>query len=464
MDFKDVIDNQSGLSGTDKSLLKAVFTKLEAEQSILYDGVKEEICEFGIRLDNLQNTDYLSKWNIVTSLVDEEKLDSFSPNTFTPIIDVNVFHETFVWGNEKLGIKEREENAIVARKRKSILSLPISMMSNGFYYVGIGFLNCPLKDIEKYCNTIYTARVIDKEKEFTVHYHLQRWNGFIEFRERLLELAANQSNIEDKLHSSQLFPRLYSPWSRRAVLVKVDFGDSGVLPNSNTHINFRLSENNLQGVLLQGKKLIWNVKCNDDIRLKSCTNNRVMPLFNRNDSVLQIFDCNCAVNEFLYLDPSLYKQAEVRKDTKKIYIGMEDKSLLNDLYYGKLTIFSPQWPNGVEQFCLNISKNIKKVPFLVQRIRSLADVKEVVETYAGHLLDYVTCNTEKASLGNVTEALEYSRDFCYSYPDYQNLTARTTCYLKFKRKGDDIFFEDKISFLLSFLRYAYPEFAWKGVY
>ena len=464
MNLKDVIDNQSNLSGTDTALLKAVFEKLEAEQTILYNNVKNEICELGTKLNSLQNIGYPFKWQIVTALVDEEKLDNFSSNTYTPIIDVNVFHENFVWGDEKVGINECEENAVVERKRKSILSLPVPMLSNGFYYAGIGFLNCPLKDIDKYCNNIYTARVIDNEQVFTVRYHLQRWNGFIEFRERLLELAANQLNVEDKMHPDKVFPRLFNPWSRRSVLVKVDFDEAGILPNSETHINFRLAENGLQGVLLQGKKLIWNVKCKDDIRLKSCTDKRVVPLFNKNNGVLQIFDCNCMENEFLYLEPDLYKQAEVRQDRNKIYIGMEDNSLLSELYYGKLMVFRPEWPVGVEKRFSNISDDNMNVPFMVQRIRSLADVKEVVETYAGHLLDYVTCNTEKASLGNVTEALEYSQDFCYSYPDYQHLTARSACYLKFKRKDDDIFFEDKITYLLSFMRYAYPEFAWKGVY
>ena len=107
-------------------------------------------------------------------------------------------------------------------------------------------------------------------------------------------------------------------------------------------------------------------------------------------------------------------------------------------------------------FC-NTVRNDSPIP---DRIRTKADIRLAVHAYALLPEEFVGFFSKT----NQNTLKGYPRHYKYPYSGALDVgrTSKNYCYLKFQQKKDDIFFEDRVEYLISFLRYQYPECYWVG--
>lgn len=95
------------------------------------------------------------------------------------------------------------------------------------------------------------------------------------------------------------------------------------------------------------------------------------------------------------------------------------------------------------------------------RIRTKADIVLAVKKYYPYPEEYAGCSQKT----NGCTIKDYPNGYKYNYSGGLSigLANKNYCYLKFEKKQDDIFFEDRVNCFISFMRYNYPEFYWVGV-
>lgn len=447
-DYKKILVNCLNLSFDEKSYLEKLMIELERHQKKIYKDLEKHVDEIK---DNYRVEDI--PWKVRTALVDRDKASAMATNTYAPIIDVMSFKEYVKAGEIKWGEENKEDNKPVPRNPRL---KPIPREKKGWTYMGMGFLDCNLHQIDKYIDSKYKGVIDDGEKKYVFDYKIESWNGFIEYGERLIEITAEE--IEYGINK----PYILSPWSRRAVVVKADFETAGIsleILSKNAVISFDLAKNKLEGILLCNKLLIWNVLIKEKLPKNECVEEGIMPYFS--EHVIKVFSYTAENGEYIFLSPELYKKAEIRRFNNEIYVGIHESDILDRLYYSKVVLVEGNWPKDVAEKvfdnCLTDGVNIT-------RVRTEYDVAEVVNTYLPKGIEFAGCSLYKEKFDNAEDVTTYSTVQQYKYSNSEVLLSSAPCYLKFIDTAKDSFFFDRVIFLISFMRHAYPEYEWKGIY
>lgn len=414
--MKKIIESNNSLSKFDKDIYLSLFSELTKEQEKLYKALNLRVEKEIMDLNSNRN----ENWNIYTILVDKDKLNDYLKVGFNPVIDIDCV-------SEFINMKDKE-------------------ISENKYMAGVAFLKCKYSDVQKYTSKTYKARIRTKSGEVIASYNLFFSNVFLE-REKIPEVTANQYKIDK--------PFIFSPFSRRAVSVCINF--DGINLNEIIDVNLDFKNNKLDEVILLNKLLLWNIEMFDkeDIPFPvENTQKKIAALF-EDDYEIYKFELN-PENEFLYVDSN---GAYIKRINDEVYLATNNDINLESLIYIKFKI--NKIPESIKEdekfiFANKCNKTIHKIKI---RLRTEADIEYTINQFTPKGIKYL--GYESALKGRKSVCV-YDKDNTYHYSKSGRLRSSSIAYLKFQ-ESNDLFFEDKISYLISFLNYKYPEFLWVGV-
>lgn len=414
--MKKIIESNNSLSKLDKDIYLSLFSELAKEQENLYEALNLRIEKEIINSTSNKN----ENWDIYTTLVDKDKLDDYLKMGFNPVINIDC-------ASEFIDMKDEE---IIKNK----------------YMAGVAFLKCKYSDVQEYTLKTYKARIRTKSGEVIASYNLFFSNVFLE-REKILEITANQYKMDK--------PFIFSPFSRRAVSVCINL--DGINLDEIINVNLDFKNNKLDEIILVNKILLWNVEMFDkeDIFFPTENNQKKIAALFEDDYEIYKFELN-PENEFLYLDSD---GAYIKRIDDEVYLAINNIINLESLIYIKLKINKiPRNIKEDEEFIFENEFN-KTIHKIKTRLRTEADIEYTINQFAPKGIKYLGY---QATLKGTKSVYIYDKDNTYHYPKSGRLRSSSIAYLKFQ-ESNELFFEDKISYLINFLNYKYPEFLWVGV-
>lgn len=421
-DVSKIVDKCSGLSGDERVLLKKLFEKLESNQEQVLNNIQSKVDE---QTANIRRSP--TEWKIYTMLGDNNKaeLEHLNNNNFYEVIP----HIDSVRPKMKLA----SLNAYPKDDNDTLKA--------GNIYGGIAFLNCRYSDIGKYTeNNEYSAVVHINGKELSVSYRLNRWRGFLD-EEKIIEQTAFQYGVN--------VPIIYSPMSRHAVEVQVlglDIKD--ITDNPEGEIDFQFEINGLNGILQTGKTLLWNIETvnKDNIpRIRKCSDSKITALF---DDVMCIYELDAKNNEYYHIRCD---NQDLRRFGNTVYVNIDQENDINDIFYVKYIVHDCNI-SAVEVYDNRYTSNHCSK----ERVRTKGDIYNVLKCFDKIKFGDILFSGEQDFIRN------YGKDDAYHYPKDEVLRSSSALYIKI-HDNNDIFFEDYVSYVLSYLNYYYPEFRWVGV-
>ena len=296
-----------------------------------------------------------------------------------------------------------------------------------------------------YCSKRYKAKVKTEGDEIEVPFVLERYDYYKRIEE-LLERTARQYGIDR--------PVIFSPLSRRAVNVKLDF--SGITlpqPRSNV-IDFQIEKNGLSDVLLCDKTLLWNVEVTEENEIpgpRENTDKKIVSLFEKEYA---IYEFAAKENEFIYISSPI---SEVKRYENRVYVNLNEKQTIEDIRYSKLAIMdvTSVFLEGLEYRYQNFYHNTGKR----ERIRTQADIDYVLHKFRNDMARYVGL---VRNCDGVNTVHAYEKGDVYHYTKDKIYRSSSVCYIKFEVSGSWIA-EDAINYMIAFLNFYYPEYYWVGV-
>lgn len=301
-----------------------------------------------------------------------------------------------------------------------VISKPV--FANGQYYIGTGYLDCRLGEIDSICGREYSGM-----------------NGDREFRYRLVlspKLVYAENFLTDIADMYEVgLPVIYAPMSRRFVHIV-----TSERLDDNSGISLETEKNGIQDKLLLNYRSVWNVS-KDDVK-PNCIRGNVMEFKTDKDEYIR-------VNEY---DDYNKIQKMFTVDGNTVTVSSEHRRLsFSKVAFSKLN----------DSECKYIFKlpEIKRSDFIPPRVRSKCDIEKVLVPFRGLGLETAGIYPEKPENARVCE---YTKR--YSYPerrrDYLSISDKKV-WVIFKETGD-IFLDDAVIFAVHCLRRSYPEFEWKG--
>lgn len=420
-DVSSIIDSSQNISGYEKALLKKLFSKLEEDQNHIFDKIEIKVTK---QLETIHTHE--NNWRVMTALIDNDKssIDVANHNDFYEIIPLDVNEEKMPFA--ELNVYRNDDPDVQRR---------------GNVYAGVVFLNCKYSEIADYKRNYY-AVVHTSEGDLEVKYNLIPYEGILKCEKRL-EQTALQYGIN--------VPLIYSPMSRRAMIVKVDIDAAFVEKNRDFFIDFLFEKNKLKGVVLNKKTIVWNVKTVDKERLphpKDNVDKTIIPLF---DSAQTIYTFDVNDNEYFYVHS---ENIDVRRYKNKVYLGIDSNMKIDSIDYEKFSI------------CYGNSDFIEKNNLFVNNYNFEGRLKDRVRT-KGDICNILSCFELKCEevcfSGKQNPIRTYENRCTYHYPKEDVLKSSSVVYVKVQ-DSKEIYFEDYISYVFSYLNYYYPEFRWVGVY
>jgi len=420
--MKPLMDRIAGLSDRDRDVLGSVFQGLEQRQEDLLAEIRKEVRESLKPGDPLRPA---PEWKTVTALV---RADGFRD------------------GAENLHREILQDGLPVHREQMTAPLTPGAKECPEQMSAGFAFLLCRYSEIQDLLRKTYTAAVTSEDGGISreVPYRLRLTSQFLH-EEEWLEYAAVRNGV--------LCPPLYSPMSRRAVEVCVDFPGEGALWQDRFRIDFRYEKNGLKGKLLSGVELVWNVKENSSAASSRETTEKQTPFGDQTYGVYEFFP---KPNEFIRAQGTGW---DVRRANGKVYINLRDGSrtvtpafscfMLQDVL-GKASAMMGPFRNRFD--CERMGR---------ERIRTQADVTEVMTRFRPAGLEFLACHLQ---LGSLRPVKIYEQEHACHYPKSPRLRGRNTrCYLQVKEPESGeakLFFEDLASYAAAYMNYFYPEFYW----
>lgn len=424
--IEEIIRKSPDLQAGDKEVLMALFEGLWEEQEKLYGELEERVgSELAQYADNKKH-----KWEVATALIREEEKEKARKEGMYLVLDKKI-------------------------NREHMEVLPEEIGEEGYLECGIAFLKCRYPEVGQYMDKCFRAHVRHRKGSFEAEYRLFLEDCYLE-QEKLLEQTAVQYGYQQ--------PRIFAPMSRRAVYVCVDFEGKEV--PAGAEIDFDYAGNGLADVLLAGWLPVWNVEILDPNQglpqLEENTEKKIVPCFDKN---FQIYKANVrSEREYLHISGNSIDELEVKRIDGKIYIGVPaEQDEWVELNYQKLILHPlPIGMHGSEEFYFDNFWDREAED--KERLRTEADVAYAVRKYSldgegRERLHYQGCSFD---LDGAESVAVYEARRSYHYPKDKYLKGGSICYLRFE-KEDNMFFEDKVSYLLSFLNFRYPEYRWVGV-
>ncbi len=307
-------------------------------------------------------------------------------------------------------------------------------IDDGFYPIipkeesdnNIVFLNQPAGELQNAYDYETEGRKI----------RLERTNSFV-LKESMISSMFSIYNIQQ--------PTVFSPYARRAYKV-FEFDEKG------DYVPVDLSKNkiNFGDERIICAELCWNVEVLPDSKL------RPKNVIVNNIEYYRFQNCN--QNSFIC--PDEYYEAFVPiKSSGENSIDILKKAYDNaQPKMNKITII-PVDAEAPERFSSLFERNVP----CPQRLNNYADISIAVNKFYPNPKEF---DGVVGSVTNSKSIKDYSSGYRYFYTDDFSEMCRKNrkyCYLRFVDSKDDIFFEDRVNFFISFIRYFYPDFYWVGV-
>lgn len=304
------------------------------------------------------------------------------------------------------------------------------------------FVDCPCSEISNYEEHIHKVLIDGIEKEVS----LVHTDVFLE-KEKIVFALFQAYNV--------FMPRIYNPYARRAFLVVEDFepisekDDEAVL-NEKTEfvLNFKRQKIEFQDKHIFHGNLYWNLELIPSSKLARYNE---VPVAGK--QFVRIRFENIKKNSFIVIDGLDVENCPMKRNGETIDVEQSDFEA-SYLQYQMVTV--KEIHTSQKTFC-NTVRNDSPIP---DRIRTKADIRLAVHAYALLPEEFVGFFSKT----NQNTLKGYPRHYKYPYSGALDVgrTSKNYCYLKFQQKKDDIFFEDRVEYLISFLRYQYPECYWVG--
>lgn len=415
--FKNIANNfinqHTNLTNDDKNLFYNIFLELAKEQQNTYDDLKNLIIK-----ELAYTTKFTDKFEIFTALVDTEDIDKII--NFTPIETISA-----------------------------------NFFKDGFLYSNIGFLNCSYGDKYNYIDKDFIATISFNNNEYEVKYKLHNTSILIQKEAEIIKCAL-QNNIK--------FPVIFAPMSRRAVEIVVDLTDISNFDDSQFSEDFivdlKIELNGLTNVLLLDKTLVWNVVTS----VPKARENTNVSLTLVGDKEYQYYEFEpfneFKDNEFIYVKN---ENSDIRKlDNNLVYVGLDKDISINkldcikfEITDIKLTSYFSNTPESLSNPFFKMHENVN----IKDRILTIADIEYVLNQF-----ENIKHSDISFKLENSENIYTYCFEDKHQYPfDYKLRNSCNRCYIRFIPVENDIFFEDKISFIIDYFNYFYPEFYFVGV-
>ena len=311
---------------------------------------------------------------------------------------------------------------------------------NNLPEAGPFFLRCPYEDMDKYLNREYAGHIGGEN----FSYRLVVNDRFIRQEERLARLF--------RLYRLET-PVIFSPYARRAVDICLD---KTVSAKNWRDMNLALEENNLDGVLITDRILMWNVNFLPDD--KECDSS-VAPdegevkrkhIFVAEKNIFLLPKTNPDNDDFM----------DIRRTEDNIVITAPEnfeieKCVAADIVPPDMN----KLPADAEVFANRF--NTERL-FVKSRLFSAGDVEYVLKNFDNG--DFSAEFSHWGRRGDEKIILAYSKEHGYSSRRDQRLIAvgrkMPPCFVKFA--APPMYLTDWANFVLNYLGKKYPEFLWLG--
>lgn len=420
-DVSDIVDSSRNIDGYEKELLKNLFKKLESNQENLYKQIEVKVEKQLCLSDSSE-----SCWNICTALIDNDNsaIKQASHNGYHEIVHVDSNREVMKF-MELDGYKDDDSD--ISRR--------------GNVYAGTMFLDCKYSEIIS-LKKDYSGMVYTDTGSYEVKYNLIPYYAFMD-EEKKLEQTALQYGIK--------VPLIYSPMSRRAVVVKVSIDVQEITKHGDFSIDFQYEKNGLDNKIFVNKTLLWNVE--------NEWGNRSLLRENAEKKITSYFDKTFVIYSFDDVKENVYYYVQsdnhdIRRIEGSVYVGIDNKTKIEQIDYQKFTV-NPVNKSFLENI-MSFENKYDSACCAKKRVRTKGDVYNVLSCF--------DINYEEILFKPKYEAVcTYGKDYKYHYPTDEVLISSSEIYIKLSDNNDDKFFEDYVSYVFAYLNYYYPEFRWVGV-
>lgn len=419
-DVSSIVDSSQNIDGYERDLLKKLFYKLEENQKNIFDKIEKKV------KDQVTICPQNNNWHISTALIENDKStkDQAKRNGYYEIVPLDNNREVMRF-NELKVCKEDDPDVVM----------------RGNVYAGVVFLNCKYSEMISYKKDYYgIVRTDDDNQDYEIKYNLIPFEAIME-QEKYLEQTALQYGIE--------VPLLYSPMSRRAMIIKVDLSASEAAQNNNYTIDFQYKKNQLDRAIINNKTLVWNVLSEDKSVLPHPKENVDKKVTTAFDKPYVIYSFGAKENEYYYVHS---ENLDIRRINGDIFLGLDRDSAIEQIDYQRFTIHSP---SSIENNLLFENK-YGSTCCVKQRVRTKGDIHNVLSCFD------LCCESISFS-GKHNIVHRYDNRYSYHYPKDEVLHSNSVIYVKVRDNGD-LYFEDYVSYVFAYLDYYYPEFRWVGVY
>lgn len=422
-DVSSIVDSSQNIDGYEKALLKKLFYKLEENQKNVFDKIEAKVTDQLVSLSKNKNN-----WHISTALIENDKntKDQAKRNGYFEVIPIDNNREVMRFN--ELNVCKEDNFDVVMR---------------GNVYAGVVFLNCKYSDMISYKKDYYgIVHADDANQDHEIKYNLIPFEAIME-QEKYLEQTALQYGIE--------VPLIYSPLSRRAMVIKVDLSALEASKNSNYTIDFQYKKNQLDRVIINNKTLVWNVMSEDKNVLphpKENVDKKVTEAFYKS---YMVYSFGAKENEYYYVRS---KNLDIRRINNDIFIGLDSDSTIDMIEYQRFTVY-PKNSSSIDNSLLFDNK-FDPDHCVKQRIRTKGDINNVLSCFD-------ICYEDVSFSGKHNIIHTYDSRYSYHYPKDEVLHSNSVIYVKIRDNGE-MFFEDYVSYVFAYLNYYYPEFRWVGVY
>lgn len=419
-DVSDIVDASRNIDGYEKDLLKKLFEKLELNQISMYEQIEEKISK---QLHSPERC-----WHIYTAFIenDDYTIEQAKGNGFHEIVPVDSNH-----------------NKMKFSEFNTYTDDDLNVFKRGNVYAGTMFLKCKYSELidfkKDYSGVVYTDT---GEKYCDVTYNLMPYHALME-EEKKLEQTALQYNID--------VPIIYSPMSRRAVVVKVNIDVKNVREHRNYSIDFQYDKNGLDKNIYLNKTLVWNVSSEGKDVLPRPRENSEKKITAQFDKNFVIYSFYAGENDYYYVRSDNH---DIRRIDDSVYLGIDSRTQIEYIEYQKFTI-----ENINKSYIENIMSFENKYNpdyCLKKRVRTKGDIHNILSCF-GISYDGIYFKPKYEAV------CTYGKDYKYHYPTDNVLISSSVVYIKLSDNTDDIFFEDYVNYVFAYLNYYYPEFRWVGV-
>ena len=441
----DIIDQMENVSPAEKLVYKSIFESLKNRQNDFFDELKKEI-------NAEENEKRDETIDIYTLLADKEQKSELEKLMFNAVCTSNNMQET----------SEKQEE-IAPLQDGNITIKNQNILNEKSHFIGMAFWNgtydekADIKDITEkiyYANVTINGEVYEKQAE----YSLVRSRIFIE-NEKMIHSMAIQYGIET--------PLIYNPMARRAleVWIRLPFE---VSKRDIIEIDLQLEKYNIKNNLLLDKYLMWNVDVKDQNQLppaKSEDYSEILPMW---DKEFMIYRFNTgSVNDnhkdYILIENSL---RNIKRIGSAIYWQCQENH--SEMRYSKITIYDLD-DNLKQKLCSQTELfHNEYEPGIFgekRRVRTIADAMACINAIALKMdikCQDIYTNIQKAKKEGKSVICTYSKDYDYYQIKDDRLRCAENCVVCFE-KSEDVFYVDKISYILGYMNNRYPEYRWIGV-